>query len=120
VGWPCEYEAKFSAQFVVATCLLKGAFGLADLMPAALKDPAVLDLAARVTCTIDPDSAFPTFFSAASASNSATAASCSVMSASTAAPASALSTPTACPASSWPPPPSLFPAIRPNESATRS
>ena len=58
-----EYEAKFSAQFVVATCLLKGAFGLADLMPAALKDPAVLDLAARVTCTIDPDSAFPTFFS---------------------------------------------------------
>jgi len=58
-----EYEAKFSAQFVVATCLLKGAFGLADLMPAALKDPAVLDLAARVTYTIDPDSAFPTFFS---------------------------------------------------------
>jgi len=58
-----EYEAKFSAQFVVATCLLKGAFALADLMPAALKDPAVLDLAARVTCTIDPDSAFPTFFS---------------------------------------------------------
>src|SRR5467141_2688836 len=29
-----EYEAKFSAQFVVATCLLKGAFGLAELMPA--------------------------------------------------------------------------------------
>ena len=58
-----EYEAKFSAQFVVATCLLKGAFGLADLMPTALKDPAVLDLAARVTCTIDPESAFPTFFS---------------------------------------------------------
>jgi 2-methylcitrate dehydratase PrpD len=58
-----EYEAKFSAQFVVATCLLKGTFGLADLMPAALKDPAVLDLAARVTCTIDPESAFPTFFS---------------------------------------------------------
>jgi 2-methylcitrate dehydratase PrpD len=58
-----EYEAKFSAQFVVATCLLKGAFGLADLMPAALADPAVLDLAGRVTCAIDPDSAFPTFFS---------------------------------------------------------
>ena len=58
-----EYEAKFSAQFVVATCLMKGAFGLADLMPGALKDPAVLDLAARVTCTIDPESAFPTFFS---------------------------------------------------------
>jgi 2-methylcitrate dehydratase PrpD len=58
-----EYEAKFSAQFVVATCLLKGGFGLADLMPAALKDAAVLDLASRVACTIDPDSVFPTFFS---------------------------------------------------------
>jgi len=58
-----EYEAKFSAPFVVATCLVKGGFGLADLMPTALKDPAVLDLAARIACTIDPDSAFPTFFS---------------------------------------------------------
>src|ERR1700736_6206375 len=58
-----EYEAKFSAQFVVATCLLKGAFGLADLMPAALADRAVLDLTRRVTCAIDPNSAFPTYFS---------------------------------------------------------
>ena len=32
-------------------------------MPAALEDPAILDLAARIACTIDPDSAFPTFFS---------------------------------------------------------
>jgi 2-methylcitrate dehydratase PrpD len=58
-----EYEAKFSAQFVVATCLIKGAFGLADLMPAALADPVVLDLTQRVTCAVDPDSAFPTYFS---------------------------------------------------------
>jgi 2-methylcitrate dehydratase PrpD len=58
-----EYEAKFSAPFVVATCLVKGGFGLGDLMPDALKHPAVLDLAARIACTIDPDSAFPTFFS---------------------------------------------------------
>lgn len=58
-----EYEAKFSAQFVVATCLLKGAFGLADLQPGALVDPAVLDLAGRVACHADPDSAFPTYFS---------------------------------------------------------
>lgn len=58
-----EYEAKFSAQFVVATCLLKGAFVLVDLLPAALADPATLDLAARVTCEVDPDSAFPTYFS---------------------------------------------------------
>src|ERR1700710_1529416 len=58
-----EYEAKFSAQFVIATCLIKGAFGLADLMPAALVDPVVLDLTQRVTCAIDPDTAFPAFFS---------------------------------------------------------
>lgn len=58
-----EYEAKFSAQFVVATCLIKGAFGLADLMPVALTDPAVLDLTRRVVCAIDPDSAFPAYFS---------------------------------------------------------
>ena len=58
-----EYEAKFSAQFVIATCLIKGAFGLADLMPAALVDPVVLDLTRRVTCAIDPDTAFPAFFS---------------------------------------------------------
>jgi 2-methylcitrate dehydratase PrpD len=58
-----EYEAKFSAQFVVATCLIKGAFALADLMPAALTDPVVLDLARRVACAIDPDTAFPAYFS---------------------------------------------------------
>lgn len=58
-----EYEAKFSAQFVVATCLLKGAFGLADLQPDALIDPATLDLAGRVTCAADPDTAFPAYFS---------------------------------------------------------
>src|SRR5262249_10590062 len=48
---------------VIATCLIKGAFGLADLLPAALKDPIVLDLTRRVTCDIDPDTAFPAFFS---------------------------------------------------------
>jgi len=58
-----EYEAKFSAQFVVATCLIKGAFGLADLMPDALGDPVVLDLTRRVVCAIDPNSAFPAHFS---------------------------------------------------------
>ena len=58
-----EYEAKFSAQFVVAGCLLHGAFGLADLLPEALADPAVLALAARARCAADPDSAFPQYFS---------------------------------------------------------
>lgn len=58
-----DYEAKFSAQFVVANCLVKGRFGLADLLPEALADTRVLDLARRVTCLPDPDTAFPTYFS---------------------------------------------------------
>lgn len=58
-----EYEAKFSAQFVVAACLLKGFFGLPDLLPGALANPAVQALAKRVKCFADPDSAFPTYFS---------------------------------------------------------
>ena len=58
-----DYEAKFSAQFVTAYCLLRGRFGLPDLLPEALADTQVLDLSQRVKCFEDPDSAFPTFFS---------------------------------------------------------
>jgi 2-methylcitrate dehydratase PrpD len=58
-----DYEAKFSAPFVVAACLIKGRFGLPDLQPDALKDQAVLDLTKRVRCSVDPNSAFPTYFS---------------------------------------------------------
>jgi 2-methylcitrate dehydratase PrpD len=83
-----EFEAKFSAQFVVATCLIKGAFGLTDLMQAALKDSVVLDLARRITCAIDPDTAFPAYIWVVSGSPSRTAAASSGTSASTAAQAS--------------------------------
>jgi 2-methylcitrate dehydratase PrpD len=58
-----DYEAKFSAQFVVAYCLLRGRFGLPDLRSEALEDKDVLDLARRVRCVEDPDSVFPKFFS---------------------------------------------------------
>lgn len=58
-----EYEAKFSAQFVVAACLLRGRFGLPDLQPDALADAAVRNLARRVKCFEDPETAFPTYFS---------------------------------------------------------
>ena len=58
-----EYEAKFSAQFVIAACLLKGRFGLPDLLPDALGDGATQALAKQVKCFADPDSAFPQFFS---------------------------------------------------------
>jgi 2-methylcitrate dehydratase PrpD len=58
-----DYEAKFSAQFVTAACLLKGRFGLPELQPEALADPQVRALALKVRCEADPDSAFPTYFS---------------------------------------------------------
>jgi 2-methylcitrate dehydratase PrpD len=58
-----EYEVKFSAQHVIAATLLRGRFNLPDLLPAAVADPAVRDLARRVKCFADPDSAFPEFFS---------------------------------------------------------
>ena len=58
-----DYEAKFSAPFVVATCLIKGHFGLPELQQAALKDERVLDLTRRVRCSVDPNSAFPAYFS---------------------------------------------------------
>lgn len=58
-----DYEAKFSAQFVVATCLIKRRFNLPELQDDALRDPQVRDLATRVKCSIDPASAFPEFFS---------------------------------------------------------
>ena len=58
-----EYEAKFSAQFVIAACLIKGFFGLPDLLPEALADPAIQALAKKVKCFEDPETAFPTFFS---------------------------------------------------------
>lgn len=58
-----EYGAKFSAQFVVATCLLRGRFGLAELQESALHDERILRLAGRVGCEVDPKSAFPKYFS---------------------------------------------------------
>lgn len=58
-----DYDAKFSIPFTVATGLIKGGFGLADLEPAALRDPQVLSLAQRVEYEIDPQSGFPKYYS---------------------------------------------------------
>ncbi|MFY0634268.1 MAG: MmgE/PrpD family protein [Vannielia sp.] len=58
-----EYEAKFSAPFVVASTLLKGRFGLPDLTDEAIAGAEVQALAARCTCHADPQSRFPEFFS---------------------------------------------------------
>ena len=56
-----DYDAKFSAQFITAACLLRGRFGLTELTPEALNDPEILALAAKVKCVADPDTAFPEY-----------------------------------------------------------
>jgi 2-methylcitrate dehydratase PrpD len=58
-----DYMAKFSVQYVVAACLVRGKFGYAELEPEALADREILDLAQRVTHEADPQSAFPRYFS---------------------------------------------------------
>ncbi len=60
-----DYEAKFSAQFVVAACLLRGRFTLLELEDASLADPRILALAAKVECVAQAETAFPTYFSGA-------------------------------------------------------
>lgn len=58
-----EYEVKFSAQHVIAACLLHGRFGMPDLLPPAIAEAPVRALAAKVKCEADPQTAFPTYFS---------------------------------------------------------
>lgn len=58
-----DYDAKFSAQFVVAACLTRGRFGLEELSGASLKDAAILNLSQKVRCVIEENSPFPTHFS---------------------------------------------------------
>ncbi len=58
-----SYDAKFSAQFVVAACFIRGRFGLAELESDALADPEILALAKKVKCEIDPQATFPKYFS---------------------------------------------------------
>jgi 2-methylcitrate dehydratase PrpD len=58
-----EYMAKFSVQYVVAACFVRGKFGFAELEDDALKDEAILALAQRVSHDADPESEFPKYFS---------------------------------------------------------
>lgn len=58
-----DYDAKFSTQYVVATCFVRGKFGLAELESDVLNDTRILELAERVECVTDPDATFPKYFS---------------------------------------------------------
>src|SRR5262249_55362655 len=58
-----DYDAKFSAHYVVATCLLKGRMGLAELSKEARDDPQVRALARRIVVEADRQSAYPRYMS---------------------------------------------------------
>jgi 2-methylcitrate dehydratase PrpD len=54
-----DYDAKFSLPYIIAAGLLRGKFTLQELHDEALKDEAILSLAAKVDYAIDPDTTFP-------------------------------------------------------------
>jgi 2-methylcitrate dehydratase PrpD len=58
-----DYDAKFSLPFIVAACLVRGRFGLAELEADALHDETILALAAKVRYEADPASPFPRAYS---------------------------------------------------------
>ncbi len=54
-----DYEAKFSLPYAIASGLLRGSLGLADLLPEAIADARVRALMAKIDCVPDPASTFP-------------------------------------------------------------
>jgi 2-methylcitrate dehydratase PrpD len=57
-----DYEAKFSLPYAIASGLLRGSLGLADLLPEAIADARVRSLMQRIDCVPDPGSTFPAHY----------------------------------------------------------
>lgn len=57
------YDAKFSIPYAIATAVVRGKFGLAELEEPALRDPEVIALAELVDYEADPKSGFPKAYS---------------------------------------------------------
>jgi 2-methylcitrate dehydratase PrpD len=58
-----SYDAQFSLPYIVAACLARGKFGLAELEESTLRDRDILALADKVDYEIDPGSSFPKHYS---------------------------------------------------------
>ena len=56
------YAGKFSTPYCIAAGFVRGNVGLSDFSDAAVKDPAVLALAAKVRYQIDPKNPYPKNF----------------------------------------------------------
>ncbi|RKZ33833.1 MAG: MmgE/PrpD family protein, partial [Gammaproteobacteria bacterium] len=59
------YEAQFSTHYTIATCLTRGRFTLDELEPECVNDPQTLELCDRIAYEVDPESAFPKYYSGA-------------------------------------------------------
>lgn len=59
---PNGYAAKFATPFILASGFVRGAVGLDAFSDAAVRDPAVLALAAKVRYVIDADNPYPNAF----------------------------------------------------------
>jgi 2-methylcitrate dehydratase PrpD len=59
---PNGYAAKFATPFILATGFLRGGVGLDAFTDNAVRDEAVLALAAKVRYVIDPDNPYPNAF----------------------------------------------------------
>src|SRR6266853_116280 len=56
------YGGKFSTPYCIAAAFVRGNVGLGDFTDVAVKDPAVLAVAAKVRYVIDPDNPYPNNF----------------------------------------------------------
>ena len=59
---PNGYAAKFATPFILASGFVRGGVGLDAFTDEAVRDPAVLALAAKVRYVIDPDNPYPNGF----------------------------------------------------------
>jgi 2-methylcitrate dehydratase PrpD len=60
---PNPYAAKFSTPYCIAVGFVRGDAGLAAFTDEAVRDPAILQLAARVSYVIDPNDEYPRNYS---------------------------------------------------------
>jgi 2-methylcitrate dehydratase PrpD len=58
-----SYDAQFSVHFTIAAVLARGRFTLDELEDSVLHDPVVLGLCAKTRYEVDPQSAYPRFYS---------------------------------------------------------
>jgi 2-methylcitrate dehydratase PrpD len=59
---PNGYAAKFSTPFILASGFVRGGVGLDAFTEEAVRDPAVLALAAKVRYVVDPNNLYPNAF----------------------------------------------------------